>query len=245
LDQGGPVVLLQPIVDLATGRRVGAEALSRFPREWHQPPDEVFADAGLIGERENLELAALRRDAGHLRDVTGYVAMNISPATLFTAAGLDFLTALPLDRIVLELSEHDPIDDYDRLKNVLTPLRDRGMRLAIDDVGAGYSSLRHIVATAPDVIKLDRSIVSGVADDAVLSVVVHALAELAGAVGATVVAEGIETAADAAALAALGIALGQGWHFGKAVTAGELHDRYPLVPSGGAGPDRRHPARAA
>jgi EAL domain-containing protein (putative c-di-GMP-specific phosphodiesterase class I) len=231
LARGGPVVLLQPIVDLATGRRVGAEALSRFPQEWHQPPDEVFADAGLIGERENLELAALRRAADHLPDVSGYVAMNISPATLFSEAGVAFLSRLPLDRIVLELSEHDPIDDYPRLRTVLAPLRARGMRLAIDDVGAGYSSLRHIVATGPDVIKLDRSIVDGVAGDHVLSVVVQALVKLAGAVGATVVAEGIETAADAGALAELGVGLGQGWLFDRATTAEDLRDAYDLAPA--------------
>ncbi|BCY09479.1 EAL domain-containing protein [Actinoplanes sp. L3-i22] len=229
LMDSGPVVLLQPIIDLATGRRVGAEALSRFPREWNQPPDEVFADAGLIGERESLELAALRRAADHLPDVSGYVAMNISPATLFTPAGVQLLSALPLPRIVLELSEHDPIHDYDHLTAVLAPLRARGMRLAIDDVGAGFSSLRHIVATAPDVIKLDRSIVAGVAGDRVLSVVVHALVELADAVGATVVAEGIEVAPDAAALAGLGVGLGQGWHFDRATTADQLRDDYQLT----------------
>ncbi|GIF41681.1 hypothetical protein Axi01nite_59920 [Actinoplanes xinjiangensis] len=231
LDRHGPVVLLQPIVELAGGRRVGAEALSRFPHEWHQPPDEVFADADLIGERENLELAALRGAADHLPHVTGYIAMNISAATLYAPGGVEFLTRLPLERIVLELSEHDPIDDYERLRNVLAPLRAAGMRLAIDDVGAGYSSLRHIVATGPDVIKLDRSIVSGVADDAVLAVVVHALVELAGAVGAAVVAEGIETAADAAALVKLGVGLGQGWLFDRAVTAADLRNGYALAPS--------------
>lgn len=231
LAAGGPVVLLQPIVELATGRRVGAEALSRFPAEWRQPPDECFADADLIDERENLEMAALARAADHLAHVSGYVAMNISPATLFTAAGRRLLAGMPLERVVLELSEHDPIHDYDRLRDVLAPLRARGMRLAIDDVGAGFSSLRHIVATAPDVIKLDRSIVDGVAGDRVLAVVVRALVELAGAVGAKVVAEGIETAADAAALAGAGVDLGQGWFFGRAAVAGELRDEYARGPA--------------
>ena len=193
IEGGGPVVLLQPIVDLATGWRVGAEALRRFPSEWDQPPDECFADAGLIGQRANLEILALRRAAQHLPDVTGYIAMNISPATLFTPGGVDFLQAMPLQRIVLELSEHDPIEDYDALTAVLAPFRARGMRLAIDDVGAGFSSLRHIVATAPDVIKLDRSIVTGVAADPVLDVVVHALVDIADGIGAKIVAEGIET----------------------------------------------------
>jgi EAL domain-containing protein (putative c-di-GMP-specific phosphodiesterase class I) len=229
IGQGGPVVLLQPIVDLATGLRSGAEALSRFPHQWNQPPDEVFAEAELIGQREHLEVLALEQAAAHLPYVSGYLAMNVSPATLATRACLDLLDRLPLDRIVLELSEHDPIDDYDALRTTLAPFRARGMRLAIDDVGAGFSSLRHIVITSPDVIKLDRSIVAGVSADPVLSTVVHALVELAEAVGATVVAEGIETEADAATLTMLGVDLGQGWHFDRATTPDALRDSYALL----------------
>ncbi|WP_307831011.1 sensor domain-containing phosphodiesterase [Nucisporomicrobium flavum] len=227
-EAGGPAVLLQPIVDLATGDRVGAEALSRFPAAWGLPPDRCFADAHLIGEGHRLELLALRRAAGHIAGVSGYVAMNVSPATLLTAECADLLGRLPLHRVVLELSEHDPVEDYDELKAALKPLRGAGMRLAIDDVGAGFSSLRHIVITAPDVIKLDRSIVTGIAADAVLTVVTRALVDLARATGAKVVAEGVETAEDAAALRDTGVDLGQGWHFGKAVTAGELRDTYAV-----------------
>jgi len=98
---------------------------------------------------------------------------------------------------------------------VLAPLRAAGMRLAIDDVGAGFSSLRHIVLTAPDVIKLDRSIVDTVSTDPVLSTLVRSLTEFGHGCGAQVVAEGIETAADAAALVALGVDYGQGWHYGR------------------------------
>lgn len=223
---GGPAVLLQPIVDLATGRRVGAEALSRFPGDWNLPPDRCFADAHRIGEGDRLEILALRRAAGHLETVGGYVAMNVSPATLLTRACTETLAGLPLERVVLELSEHDPVEDYDGLKAVLAPLRARGMRLAIDDVGAGFSSLRHIVVTAPDVIKLDRSMVTGIGDDPVLRVVAQSLVDLARATGAQVVAEGVETEADRTALVALGVDLGQGWHFGRATTPDELRDVY-------------------
>jgi EAL domain-containing protein (putative c-di-GMP-specific phosphodiesterase class I) len=224
-------VLLQPIVELSTGNRAGAEALSRFPAPWNQPPDLVFAEAELIGERERLEIQALRQAAAHLPHTAGYVAMNVSPATLATAACQDVLRRMPLERVVLELSEHVAIDDYDALHAALAPLRRRGMRLAIDDVGAGYSSLRHIVTTAPDVIKLDRSLVSGVAEDDVLATVTHALVDLAGAVGAEVVAEGIETLADAATLNALGVRYGQGWQFDRATTADALRDTYPVRPA--------------
>ena len=233
LDRGGPSVLLQPIVDLGTRRRVGAEALSRFPASWNLPPDECFAEAELIGERERLEILALRGAAAHLDAVPGYVAMNVSPATLATRSCIDVLRRMPLDRVVLELSEQHPIDDYDALTATLAPLRARGMRLAIDDVGAGYSSLRHIVLTAPDVIKLDRSMVTGVPDDAVLAVVVRSLVDLAAALGAQVVAEGVETAPDAAALSGLGVGLGQGWHFGRATVPGELRESYVHQPLDG------------
>jgi EAL domain-containing protein (putative c-di-GMP-specific phosphodiesterase class I) len=212
---GGPSVLLQPIVDLATGVRVGAEALSRFPREWGKGPDVVFEEAHSIGRGHEVELLALRGAAAHLDRVGGYVAMNVSPQTLLTPAFSALLTELPLDRILLELSEHDPVEDYDALTTTLVPFRAAGMRLAIDDVGAGFSSLRHIVVTDPDVIKMDRSIVSGLHVDPVLSKLVEALVVFGHGCGVKVVAEGIETADEAARLRDLGVDLGQGWYFGR------------------------------
>jgi EAL domain-containing protein (putative c-di-GMP-specific phosphodiesterase class I) len=224
--QGGPVVLLQPIVDLTTRRRVGTEALSRFPLEWNRAPDVCFAEAHGVGEGHRLEIQALRQAADHLPHVTGYVSMNVSPATLLTAECRQLLNQLPLHRVVLELSEHDPVQDYDALKAALAPLRTRGMRLAIDDVGAGFSSLRHIVITAPDVIKLDRSMVTGLDGDPVLQVVARSLVDLARTTGAQVVAEGVETAEEAATLLAVGVELGQGWLFDRATTLHELRDTY-------------------
>jgi EAL domain-containing protein (putative c-di-GMP-specific phosphodiesterase class I) len=215
LDDGGPYVALQPIVDLSTGGRVGAEALSRFPPQWGKAPDVCFAEAHSIGVGHRLEVIALARAAGHLATVSGYVAMNVSPATLLTADCRELLADLPLHRVVLELSEHDRVGDYDALLDALAPLRARGMRLAVDDVGAGFSSLRHIVVTAPDVIKLDRSIVSGVDGDRVLHTLVRSLVDFGRGCGAQVVAEGVETADEAAALRALGVDLGQGWYFGR------------------------------
>jgi len=215
LADGGPVVLLQPIVDLATGTRLGAEALSRFPAQWRKAPDVVFAEAHTIGVGDRLELLALQRAAAHLAHVPGYVSMNVSPATLLTPACLDLLAALPLHRVLLELSEHDQVGDYAALQTALAPLRAQGMRLAIDDVGAGFSSLRHIVITGPDVIKIDRSIVSGLDTDPVLSRLVESLVGFAHGGGVRVVAEGVETAAEHAMLRALGVDDGQGWHFGR------------------------------
>lgn len=215
LSGGGPLVVLQPIVELNGGRRTGAEALSRFPSGWSRPPDVCFAEAHSIGRGDELELLALERAAAHLDRVDGYVSMNVSPGTLLTPECVALLRALPLDRVLLELSEHDPVEDYEALEIALAPLRGAGMRLAIDDVGAGFSSLRHIVVTQPDVIKLDRSIVLGVGADEVLSTLVGSLVQFGHGCGARVVAEGVETERDAEALLALGVDDGQGWHFGR------------------------------
>jgi EAL domain-containing protein (putative c-di-GMP-specific phosphodiesterase class I) len=231
LDAGGPYVVLQPIVDLATGGRTGAEALSRFPADWGLAPDVCFAQAHSVGAGHDLELQALDRAARHLDAVSGYVSMNVSPDTLLTPACTELLGTLPLDRVVLELSEHDPVEDYGALHGALAPLREAGMRLAIDDVGAGFSSLRHIVLTSPDVIKLDRSIVAGVAGDRVLSTLVRSLVDFGHGCDAEVVAEGIETAADAAALLGLGVDLGQGWHFGRPGPPADLADVRPTTAS--------------
>jgi EAL domain-containing protein (putative c-di-GMP-specific phosphodiesterase class I) len=229
-DAGGPLVVLQPIVGIRTGRRIGAEALSRFPQEWQRPPDVCFAEAHEIGVGDRLEILALRNAAAHLAGVDGYIAMNISPATLLTDECLELLGGLSLERVLLELSEHQQVEDYEQLKGVLAPLRGAGMRLAIDDVGAGFSSLRHIVLTQPDVIKLDRSIVTGVGADPVLRVLVKSLADLAAACGATVVAEGVETGADALALAGLGVHHGQGWFYGRPGAPSALLPSYEPQP---------------
>jgi EAL domain-containing protein (putative c-di-GMP-specific phosphodiesterase class I) len=236
--EGGPVVVLQPIVDLASGRRVGAEALSRFPAEWGMAPDVVFAEAHSVGSGHVLELLALERAAEHLQRVEGYVAMNVSPATLLTPECGELLGRLPLSRVLLELSEHDQVEDYAALNAALAPFRAGGLRLAIDDVGAGFSSLRHIVVTAPDVIKIDRSIVAGLDADPVLETLVRSLMEFGHGCAVRVVAEGVENAAEAAVLGALGVDYGQGWHFGRPGPAEALA---PMVAAAARVPTPRAP----
>ncbi|MEV6850354.1 GAF domain-containing protein, partial [Actinoplanes sp. NPDC051411] len=132
IDDGGPVVLLQPIVDLATGHRVGSEALSRFPQQWNQPPDVVFAEAEAIGQREHLEILALRQAAAHLPHVSGYVAMNVSARTLATPACLDLLGHLPLDRVVLEPGDAHTRDRYQAPPAPPAPPRGPGHRRGVD-----------------------------------------------------------------------------------------------------------------
>jgi EAL domain-containing protein (putative c-di-GMP-specific phosphodiesterase class I) len=227
MQRGGPVVVLQPIVELTTGRRIGAEALSRFPQEWAKAPDVCFAEAHTVGQGDELELLAIERAAEQLYEVSGYIAMNVSPGTFLRPECLELLSTFPLPRVLLELSEHDPVEDYGALLTALQPLRDRGMRLAIDDVGAGFSSLRHIVLTSPEVIKLDRSIVDGVSHDPVLTTLVRSLTEFGHGCNARVVAEGVETVEDAVALCGLGVDYGQGWYFGRPGPASDLRDAMP------------------
>ncbi len=221
---GGPDVVLQPIVDLHTGTRIGAEALSRFPGAWDRTPDVVFDEAHGIGAGHRLELLALARGAELLDRVTGYVSLNVSPQTLLTPMCGELLVTLPLERIVLELSEHDQVHDYPALEAALSPLRRRGMRLAIDDVGAGFSSLRHIVMACPDVIKMDRSIVSGVDSGPMLAKLAQSLVGFAHSFDVSVVAEGVETVAEHAVLQSLGVDGGQGWLFGRPAPADVLVD---------------------
>lgn len=213
--EGGPIVVLQPIVDLGTEKRIGSEALSRFPNDWGSTPDVWFERAHDAGVGDDLEMLALAGAAAHLPAVTGYVAMNVSPATLLLPECLSLLSGFTLPRVLLELSEHDQVADYDELAEAIRPLREAGMRLAIDDVGSGFSSLRHVVLTQPDVIKIDRDVVTGLIASPARQTLVKALVDFGHGCDATVVAEGIETPEDAAKLLELGVDYGQGWHFGR------------------------------
>jgi len=228
IDAGGPTILFQPIVDFADGARVGAEALSRFPAEWGLAPDEVFAQTASIGMGVEFEILAVQRALAELHRFSGYLSVNFSPATLLDPRCIALLAGTPLERIVLEFTEHDRVDDYEELATALAPLRAKGMRLAIDDVGAGFSSLRHIMLTAPDVIKLDRSIVAGVSTDPVLHTLVLALVNFGHEAGARMVAEGVETREDAATLRAAGVDYAQGWYFARPGSVDQLQDSYRI-----------------
>lgn len=228
IDSGGANVVLQPIVALSNGARVGAEALSRFPPEWNRPPNEVFAEAESIGKGIELELLAAQSAVALLSRISGYLSVNFSPATLLDNRCRTFLEGLPAERILIELSEHDSVQDYDVLTAALSPLREKGMRLAIDDVGVGFSSLRHIILSAPDVMKLDLSIVTGLAHDQVLRTLARSLSDFGHEIGAVIVAEGVETREDAIALRDVGVDFGQGWYFGRPGTVDQLADSYEV-----------------
>lgn len=208
-------IVYQPIVDLAHGHVAGLEALSRFDTDPYRTPDVWFSDAAVVGMGVELEIAATRQAAAALGRFDGYLAMNFSAATILTPSFASFAGSLPLPRIVLEVSEHDAITDYDLIAAALSELRVAGLRLAVDDAGAGFASLRHIVRLAPDLIKLDISLVNGIATDRVRQAMATALVSFARETGTTVVAEGIEGESDLRAVRRIGVQYGQGYHLGR------------------------------
>lgn len=207
----------QPIVDLTTGAVRGVEALARFPDGGS--PERWFAEAVQAGRGVELELLAVRRAlelVPHLPDGV-YLSLNASPRSMADPALAELLAGgpLPLSRVVLELTEHEEVVRYDALTDVLAPLRAAGMRLAVDDVGAGYASFRHVLQLRPDIIKLDRSLVRGIDVDGASRAVVTAIALVALEVGAAITAEGVETAAELDTVLTLGVDCAQGYLIGR------------------------------
>lgn len=220
LETEGLQVAMQPIVDLTSGRLVGVEALARFPDG--RAPDLWFREAADVGCGLELDRLAFRRAlaALHLLPDRCYLSVNATPE--YALSGLlttDLLaTDLPLERIVIEVTEHARVANYRDLRAVLDPLRERGVRLAVDDTGAGYASLTHVLQLHPSIIKIDRSLITDIADDAARRSLVTALVILALELDASVTGEGIETASEIDTLATLGVDSGQGYFFAKPVT---------------------------
>ncbi len=208
----GRTLVFQPIVDLETREIVGAEALSRFRDPEGRGPDLVFADAAALDLQLELETAALR-DAVSVVDQLPegtYLSVNCSHRTA-TWSGLRELLRPAASRLVLEITEHEAVEDYETLTKHLEQLREDGMRLAIDDAGAGFASLRHALRLAPDIIKADMSIVRGIDGDDGRRALASALVSFARQMGMTIVAEGIETEAELDSLLAIGVQHGQGF----------------------------------
>ena len=215
LETGAIIPALQPVVRLTDGAWVGVEALARFPAAG-VTPDSAFSDSRDCGLDTELERAALDvalRTRPVLPDGV-HLAFNAGPAAILSDGFAEVLSASgPLDRLVLEITEHAAVEEYENLTDVVNPLRRAGLRLAVDDVGAGYASLRHVVRMAPDIIKIDRSLVDGISRDVAQRSIVAGIVMLALDLGVLTVAEGVETAADAAALTELGVDMVQGYLF--------------------------------
>jgi EAL domain-containing protein (putative c-di-GMP-specific phosphodiesterase class I) len=189
------------------------EALSRFDIPPKRGPERWFAESSEVGLRRELELAAVQKALEQLPLVPAdmYLSVNVSPETLTAAPLRKLVEAVDGERIVVEVTEHAPIDDYERLGAAIGRLRDRGVRLAIDDAGAGFASLRHILRLAPDFIKLDRTLIAGIETDRSRQALAAGLISFAAKIDATIVAEGIERREEVAALKALGVDYGQGF----------------------------------
>jgi len=209
--------VFQPIVELESGRTIAYEALSRFPDDQSYAPKRWFDDAWRVGLGIPLELLAARIAAAaalpRLPDKVG-LSINASPPTV---AAQGFLQSFGdrSDRIAVEVTEHLRVDDYEDVRLNLSPLRAAGGQVAIDDFGAGYASLQHILKISPEWIKLDISLTERIGRDPTAQALATALVTFAEKIGVCVVAEGIEAADDLAMLRGLGIRYGQGFHLGR------------------------------
>ena len=201
----------QPVLELATGRVSGYEALARFDVEPRRGPDEWFAQAHRVGLGAELEAAALRAAlAVPGRPGGTFLALNVSPRALAQPLVRD---ALPedLSTIVVELTEHELFGAEDELAARLAELRARGARIALDDAGAGYAGLQQLIAVAPDILKLDRSLVHGANADQAKLALLEAMISFASSTGAAVCGEGVEDLDDLRALAELDATYAQGY----------------------------------
>ena len=216
----GLMMLYQPIVDLEAAKIVGVEALARFTTGPQQVPDAWFAEAAEVGLGPELELAAIGLAIAQLAEVPpgAYLSLNVSPETVGSGLLKNVLQLVPADRLVLELTEHTHVDDYDELNEGLTELRNEGVRLAVDDAGAGFSSLRHILSLQPDIIKLDLALTRGIAEDPVRRALASSLVNFAGEIKALITAEGVETRDELEVLRSLGVGSAQGFYLSRPVT---------------------------
>ena len=209
--------VFQQIVDIKTMRTVGYEALARFPHPNERGPAAWFNDAFRVGLGVDLEWLAVEKALQFLETSSPetFLALNMSPAMILYLQEQKLCDPDLCPRIVIELTEHVPIEDYSALHHALRYLRDHGTRLAADDLGAGYAGFRHLIALEPDIIKLDISLVAGIHRSPGARALTSALVAFATDVGAIVIAEGVEQAPELAELREIGVPWAQGFYIGN------------------------------
>ena len=214
IDQGAFHPVFQPIIDLQSSGVVGFEALTRF--DDGSRPNVVFADAWSVGLGPALELATLAAaiDGAGALPPGGWLSLNVSPRLLQDEPGLSERLAAAGRPIVVEVTEHETVADYGALRAAIRALG-ADIRLAVDDAGAGAANFAHIVDLRPDFVKLDIGLVRGINHDTGRQALVVGMRHFAQTAGCRLVAEGIETRAEADTLAELGAELGQGYLFGR------------------------------
>ena len=216
LHLGAPSMVAQPILGLSSGRVVAYEALARFPTELpSHSPDVWFSMAHQCGLGATFEARAvdLAVREGSRRPGQTLLSLNVSPSVLTTRELHDVLP-FDLSGLQFEITEKEVVADLEQFDMIIGALRDRGARIAVDDVGEGYAGLQRVLSLSPDLIKLDRSLVSGIESEPVKAALVEAIVRYAAKVGAEVCAEGVESLEDLYVLADLDVAQAQGWVVG-------------------------------
>jgi EAL domain-containing protein (putative c-di-GMP-specific phosphodiesterase class I) len=210
-------IAFQPVFSLRRGEVVGFEALARFTEGRARSPDRWFNDAVQAGLSFELEIAVARKALQSLASLprNAYLAINVSPETAASDEIARLCTCRAGNRIVLEITEHSSVDDYVVLAERARALREMGVRLAIDDAGAGFASLRHVLRLEPDLIKLDKSITHNIDTRVRHQSLAAALLTFASGTSASIVAEGIETESELESLKTLGVPYGQGYFLGR------------------------------
>ena len=217
IDEGRLSIAFQPIWNVGDRRPLGLECLPCFSDTMPRSAEQWFAEASATGLRVELELAACQLALPALSSLPAdiYISLNVHPTTILSAAFQNLIETAPLHRVVLEMSDDAIVEDYDRLLASLRPLRNNGMRLAVDNAGAGYSNLKHILYLKPDLIKLDGALTRSIDFDPVRRALVSALAGFARDIDARIVAGGVETESELATLTTLGIESAQGHFLGR------------------------------
>ena len=217
ISEGDFAVVYQPIFRLADARVVGFECLARFSAEPKRSPDVWFVEAAEVGLGVELECAAISVALASLPRFSSEVtlAVNASPRTILSETFLDVVGQAPPRRLIVEITEHASVPDYDALIAVLARIREQGVMIAVDDAGSGYASLRHILKLAPDLIKLDMDITRNIDTDLARRSLAAALIGFARDTGSEIVAEGVETASELRTLRNLGAQRAQGYLLGR------------------------------
>ncbi len=217
LDEDLLAMAFQPVVDVRSHHVVGYEALARFHVEPAQGPQRWFADASDVGLGIELELAAIERGLRMQQSLPAgaFVAVNVSPPTALSGAFSRLLQGAVSSQLVIELTEHVLVEDFDAIADALAPIRAQGVRLAVDDTGAGYAGFRHLLGLNPDIIKLDVCLTRGIDSDPARRALAAALVRFSEDTDTKLIAEGVETADELSALVDLGIGWAQGYHLGR------------------------------
>lgn len=213
----GLSMVFQPIVDVADARIGGFESLARFSQQPLRSPDVWFAEAAQVGRAVEMETRAIRLALAALEQLPSevYVTVNTSPETIIHGALASTLQGYPLERVVVEVTEHQVVERYEDIAAVMRPLQSQGLRVAIDDAGAGYASFRHILNLHPNIVKMDYSITQCIDADPSRRALAAAMHGFAAETGCHLVAEGVETGAELDTLRRLGIGKAQGYHLGR------------------------------